>query len=294
MDLLVQFIIDAVSVGGLYALTAIGIGLIFGVVGLVNFAYGDFVMIGAYTILLTIGFYWPVTILIAAVVLIMVALAADFVAFRPVRLASPETLMIVSFALSYTIQYTYVMMFGSLARTVNFLPAMSTNLEIMGIRIAGVSILQIVATIVLTGALAAFIRFTRIGYQMRAVSENPTMARLVGVDINKVIAAAFIASALLAVTVSVLFVAQTGTMTPFLGLNLTIIGFVATVIGGMGSLVGCALGGFLVGFLTTLLQLALPAELQPFREAFVFGAVVLMLLLRPGGLIMLATARERI
>lgn len=294
MNLLVQFIIDAVSVGGLYALTAIGIGLIFGVVGLVNFAYGDFVMIGAYTILLGIGFYWPVTILIAAIVLILVALASDFVAFRPVRLATPETLMIVSFALSYTIQHLYVMMFGSLARTVNFLPEMSQNLEVMGIRIAGVSVLQILATILLTGALAAFIRFTRIGYQMRAVSENPTMARLVGVDINAVIAAAFIASALLAVTVSVLFVAQTGTMSPFLGLNLTIIGFVATVIGGMGSLVGCALGGFLVGFLTTLLQLALPADLQPFREAFVFGAVVLMLVVRPGGLIMLATARERI
>lgn len=294
MDLVAQFVIDAVSVGGLYALTAIGIGLIFGVVGLVNFAYGDFVMIGAYTILLTIGFHWPVIILVAAFVLILVALASDLVAFRPVRLAAPETLMIVSFALSYTIQHVYVMMFGSLARTVNFLPEMSRNLEILGIRVAAVSALQILATILLTGALAAFIRFTRVGYQMRAVSENPTMARLVGVDINAVIAAAFITSAVLAVTVSALFVAQTGTMTPFLGLNLTIIGFVATVIGGMGSLVGCALGGFLVGSITTLLQLALPADLQPFREAFVFGAVVLMLVVRPGGLVMLATSRERI
>lgn len=296
MDLVLQFLVDAISVGGLYALTAIGIGLIFGVVGVVNFAYGDFIMVGAYAILLSVGFAWPVpaTLAAAALVIILVALASDAVVFRPLRLATPATLMIVSFSLSYTIQHIYVMLFGSLARTTNFLPEVSQNLFIGGFRISAVSLLQIIATVVLTSMLAAFIRFTRVGYQMRAVSENPTMARLVGVNTNLIVAAAFVASAILAVTVSVLYVAQTGTVTPFFGLNLTIIGFVATVVGGMGSLVGCALGGFLVGFLTTLLQLALPSDLQPFREAFVFGAVVLMLIVRPGGLIVLSTARERI
>jgi branched-chain amino acid transport system permease protein len=294
MELLFQFLIDAISVGGLYALTATGIGLIFGVVGVVNFAHGDFIMVGAYAILLSIGYTWPVAIIFAIFVVILIVLLSDQVAFRPVRRASPATLMIVSFSLSFTIQHVAVMAFGSLARTVNFLPEVSTNIEIWGIRIAAVSLLQIAATIVLTGIFASFIRFTKIGYQMRAVSENPMMARLLGVNINGVVAAAFTASAVLAVTVSVLYVAQTGTMSPYFGLNLTIIGFVATVIGGMGSLVGCALGGFLVGFATTLLQLGLSQDLQPFREAFVFGAVVIMLIIRPGGLIMLKTARERV
>lgn len=294
MDLLFQFVIDAVSVGGLYALIAIGIGLIFGVVGLVNFAHGEFVMIGAYVILLTVGYAWPVAVLLTIIAVVAVALLSDLAVFRRFRMATPETLMIVSFALSYTLQHVFVMAFGSLARTGNFLPELSQNLVFMGFRITAVSLLQIVATIVLTGLLALFINFTRIGFQMRAVSENPTMARLCGVNINLVIAAAFTASALLAVTVSVLYVAQTGTATPYFGLNLTIIGFVATVIGGMGSLVGCALGGFLVGFATTLLQLALPADLQPFREAFVFAGVVLMLLARPGGLITVKTARGRV
>jgi len=294
MSYLVQFLIDAISVGGLYALVALGIGLIFGVVGLVNFAHGDYVMIGAYCILLMAGFGVPAAIFMTVVLVAVVAVASDVFVFRPVRTATPATLMIVSFSLSYALEHTFVMSFGALARTVNFLPEMSRNLDIFGLRIAAVSLLQIGATIVLTALLAGIIKYTAIGYQMRAVSENVKMARLVGVNTNRVIIAAFIASAVLAATVSVLFLAQTGTTTPFFGQSLTIIGFVATVIGGMGSLVGCALGGFLVGFLTTALQLALPPSLQPFREAFVFGAIMLMLVLRPGGLIMIRTAHERV
>jgi len=294
MTLFIQFLVDAISVGGLYALTAIGIGLIFGVVGLVNFAHGDFIMVGAYSVLLTAGYFWPVSIIFAVVCVVALAIASEEVAFRPVRAADPATLMIVSFSLSFVIQHVYVMAFGSLARTVNFLPAMNTNVEILGVRIAAVSLLQIGATILLTGLLAGFIRFTRLGYQVRAVSENAKMVRLLGVNTHIVVATAFAASAVLAVTVSVLLITQTGTMSPHLGLNLTIIGFVATVVGGMGSLVGCALGGFLVGFTTSLLQLALPTDLQPFREAFVFGAIVVMLIIRPGGLIVIKSARERV
>lgn len=291
---LVQFLIDAISVGGLYALVALGIGLIFGVVGLVNFAHGDYVMVGAYTILLTAGLGVPISIAAAIAVVAVLAVASDVVVFRPVRSATPATLMIVSFSLSYALEHIFVMSFGSLARTVNFLPEMSSNIEVFGLRIAAVSLLQIGATIILTALLASIINYTSIGYQMRAVSENVKMARLVGVNTNRVIIAAFLASAVLAATVSILFLAQTGTTTPFFGQSLTIIGFVATVIGGMGSLVGCALGGFLVGFITTALQLALPESLQPFREAFVFGAVMLMLIVRPGGLIMIRTSRERV
>ncbi|MGE0238136.1 MAG: branched-chain amino acid ABC transporter permease [Parvibaculaceae bacterium] len=294
MSYLVQFLIDAISVGGLYALVALGIGLIFGVVGLVNFAHGDYVMIGTYCILLMAGFHVPVAIAVTMLAVAVVAVSSDLFVFRPVRTASPATLMIVSFSLSYALEHTFVMSFGSLARTINFLPEMSRNIEIFGLRIAAVSLLQIGATIVLTALLAGIIKYTAIGYQMRAVSENVKMARLVGVNVNRVVLAAFLASAVLAATVSVLFLAQTGTTTPFFGQSLTIIGFVATVIGGMGSLVGCALGGFLVGFITTALQLALPPSLQPFREAFVFGAVMLMLVVRPGGLIMIRTARERV
>ncbi len=170
--ILVQYLIDAASVGGLYALTALGIGLIFGVIGLVNFAYGEYIMMGAYVILLAVGFNWPVVILFMLVYVTAMALLSDFLVFRPVRSADPSTLMIVSFGLSYMTQYIYVMLFGSLTRTVNFLPMVNQAIEIGGVRIAGVNLLQIGATLILTTALASFIKFTKLGYQMRAVSEN--------------------------------------------------------------------------------------------------------------------------
>src|SRR5690606_25704693 len=211
---ILQMLIDAASVGGLYALTALGLGLIFGVIGLVNFAYGEYIMVGAYVLLLTAGFYWPFAILAVLIFVVLFALTSDWLVFRRVRRAPPETLMIVSFGLSFMIQHAYVVFFGSLTRTVNFLPEINRSIEIAGVRVAGVSLLQIAATIVLTTALALFINYTRVGYQMRAVSENPRMARLVGVNSNRVIAAAFAISAVLAVTVTTLFVAQTGSMTP--------------------------------------------------------------------------------
>jgi branched-chain amino acid transport system permease protein len=291
---LIQMLIDAASVGGLYALTAIGIGLIFGVVGLVNFAYGEYIMVGAYILLLTSGAHWPVALLAVLAFVVFFALASDRLVFRHARKAPPETLMIISFGLSYMIQYFYVLIFGSLTRTINFLPEISRSIEIGGLRIAGASLLQIGATVVLTAALAIFINFTKIGYQMRAVSENPRMARLVGVNSDRIIAVTYAISAVLAVTVTILFVAQTGSMTPFFGVSLTMIGFVATVIGGMGSLPGCAIGGFLVGAITTLLQALLPSVLQPFREAFVFSAVIVVLLVRPRGLIAVRSSLERV
>jgi len=291
---ILQMLIDAASVGGLYALTALGLGLIFGVIGLVNFAYGEYIMVGAYVLLLTAGIYWPVAILVVLVFTVLFALTSDWLVFKRVRGAPPETLMVVSFGLSFMIQHCYVVLFGSLTRTINFLPEINRSFEIAGLRIAGVSLLQIAATVVLTAGLAVFINYTRIGYQMRAVSENPRMARLVGVNSNRIIAAAFAISAVLAVTVTILFVAQTGSMTPFFGVSLTMIGFVATVIGGLGSLPGCALGGFLVGALTTLLQMLLPPHLQPFRDAFVFAAVIVTLLVRPQGLIAVRSAWERV
>lgn len=291
---ILQTLMDAASVGGLYALTALGIGLLFGVIGLVNFAYGEYVMLGAYAILLAGGFYWPVTILIVAVVVVLIAVASDAAVFRPARRAKPETLMIISFGLSFMIQHLIVMVFGSLPLTVNFLPLVAQSIEIGGLRIAAVSLLQIAATIILAGALAALISYTRIGYQMRAVSENPRMAQLVGVKINRVVIMAFVCAAVMAVTVSVLLVAQTGSMSPYMGVGLTLIGFVATVVGGLGSLIGCAIGGFMVGLATTLLQAYLPPHLQPFREAFVFSLVILVLLVRPQGLIAVGSVRERI
>jgi branched-chain amino acid transport system permease protein len=129
---------------------------------------------------------------------------------------------------------------------------------------------------------------------MRAAAENFQMARLLGVAANRVIALAFLISGLLAGTVSLLLVVQTGTLDVRMGLMPVIFAFFATVIGGMGSLAGAALGGFIVGMASVFLQSYLPIELRPFRDAFVFGLVIIMLLVRPQGLILTGAAKERV
>jgi branched-chain amino acid transport system permease protein len=129
---------------------------------------------------------------------------------------------------------------------------------------------------------------------MRAASQDFRMAQLSGVRANTVIAVAFVASAILAWIVSLLFSVQTGQLTPTMGAKPAIIGFVATVIGGLGSLPGAALGGFLVGALTVLLQTLLPTELREFREAFLFGLLLAVLLFRPQGLLNVRAERERV
>ncbi len=144
------------------------------------------------------------------------------------------------------------------------------------------------------GALSAFLKFTATGIQMRAAAEDFWMARLLGVRANSVIAVAFAISGVLAAVVALILLAQTGVIVPTIGTTPVLIGFVATVVGGLGSLPAAGLGGFLVGFVTVLLQAELPENLRPFRDAFVFTLVIVVLVIRPQGLIVVRSVRERI
>lgn len=294
MTFALQSLVDAISVGSLYAMSALGIGLLFGIMRLINFAQSEFVTIGVYTLMMTAGLWFPFAALAAIVVVILLALLVERLAFRPVRDADPSTLLVTSFAVSYFLQYGLVLVFG--ARPVGFdlLPGLGRAVMIGEVRIPLLNIVTIVVTIVLFGAIAVFLRRTRIGIEMRAAAVDFRMARLLGVKADKVIAAGFGLSGLLAAVVSILFAAQTGTGSPAMGLQLALVGFVATVIGGMGSLAGAVLGGLAVGAVTVLLQAILPPDLRVFREAFVYGVVIAVLVLRPQGLFRGAASRERV
>jgi branched-chain amino acid transport system permease protein len=293
-DRVVQTFADAISVGGLYALTALGIGLIFGVMRLINFAHGELIMVAGYTLLLFFGEPVAVAMIAAFLAAVLLALGTERVAFRPLRAASPATLLISSFAVSFFLQKTLILFVGSRPKGIDFLPALGRQTEILGVRLQSLQVVTIVVSILLLGAFTWFLRATRFGLQMRAAAEDFRMARVLGVRANRVIAIAFAMSGILAAAVSCLFVAQTGIVQPRMGLQLVIIAFVGTVIGGLGSLTGAALGGFLVGAGTILLQALLPPDLRVFREAFVFVAVTLVLLFRPQGLIPARGLRERI
>lgn len=294
MDSFVQTLVDAVSVGGLYSLTALGIGLIFGVMRLINFAHGGLIMITGYTLLAFFGA--PLAIVLAAGIVAAVALAllTERVAFRPLRGADPATLLISSFALSFFLEKTLILLVGSRPKGIDLLPELGQQVTIFGVRLQSLQIVTILLSAILLIAVSWFLKGTRIGLQMRAAAEDFRMARVLGVRANAVIATAFALSGVLAAAVSCLVVAQTGVIQPRMGLQLVVIAFVGTVIGGLGSLTGAALGGFLVGVTTILLQTLLPPDLRVFREAFVFLAVALVLLFRPQGLLPARGLKERI
>jgi branched-chain amino acid transport system permease protein len=291
---IVQTLADAASVGGLYALTALGIGLIFGVVRLINFAHGELIMIAGYTLLAFFGAPIAVAILAAFVAAVFLALATERLAFRPLRDADPATLLISSFAVSFFLQKTLILVVGARPKGIDFLPILGRQVDLLGVRLQSLHIVTILVSAILLAAFSWFLKATRFGLEMRAAAEDFTMARVLGVRANRVIAIAFALSGVLAATVSCLVVAETGIVQPRMGLQLTIIAFVGTVIGGLGSLAGAALGGFLVGAATVLLQALLPPDLRVFREAFVFLAVTLVLLFRPQGLVPARGLKERI
>jgi branched-chain amino acid transport system permease protein len=285
MTIFLQGVINAVSLGSLYALAALGIALIFGVMNFVNFAYGELIMLGGYVLVYLATQSAPVAILVTLAAVALAALAQERVAFRPLRDAPPTTLFIASFAVSFFIQNLVRLTLGSQAKAVPFPTWVLTSVFFHGLFISAVAIAELVATAVLLTSVWIILKKTSIGIQMRAAAEDFVMARLLGVRANRVIALAFALSGVLAGAITVLYLAQIGAVTPTIGLLPVLVGFIATIIGGMGSLVGAALGGFLLGVVTVVLDTALPAHLRPFRDAFLYAVVIAVLLVRPEGLL---------
>jgi branched-chain amino acid transport system permease protein len=290
----IQHAINAVSVGALYALYALGVALIFSVMRLVNFAQGELIMVGGYALVQLAGVPWPVQLLLAVVCVVVVALVLERVAFRPVRGADPTTLLITSFAVSYLLQNLALMVFGSLPKGVDITETITSSFTVAGYAVTRLQVTTVLSAIVLLGGLTLFLLRTPLGVQIRATAENLEAARLTGVRINRVIAVAFGLSGLLAGVASILLVAQTGTVTSTIGLAPVLIAFIATVVGGMGSLTGAALGGFALGVVTVVLQVTLPEELRSSRDAFLFGLVILVLVFRPQGLISHSSAAREV
>jgi branched-chain amino acid transport system permease protein len=298
MTFFFQNLVNAISLGSLYALFALGIALIFGIMGLVNFAHGELVMVGGYVLsVLTFkvsGVPAPVWILAVLLVVAAVAVLMERVAFRPIRKAPASTLLIASFAVSYLLQHVALAIFGGLPVSIIYPPFVTETTEVSSLVISKLDIATIVLTAALLAGLAAFLKMTPIGVQMRAAAEDFETARLMGVRANKVIAVAFLLSGILAAMVSIIYLAKVGTVVPTIGISPVLVGLVAVVVGGLGSLRGAALGGFVLGLVTIMTQAYLPAEVVPFRDAFVFGTAILILLVRPEGLLVAQSRAQRV
>ena len=300
-----QVIITAVSLGSFYALAALGIGLLFGVLRLINFAHGDYITVGAFALIvpsaapvatMLIGdFHFVPLIISVLLVVVILALLSYFLVFRPLGDAPPATFMVASFAVGIFLQNGILMIFGGRPKAAGLWSDLNKAIEIgEKVSVPQLQLIIIGVTLILLALLALFLRYTPIGVQMRAAAEDFRMARMLGVRANLVIAVAFVLSGALAGVMSLLFVAQTGILSFRMGIPLMLFAFIATVIGGMGSLTGAVVGGYTVGIVSVVLQAILPEELRGFRDAFVFGLVIIILVARPQGLVPSKAMRERV
>ncbi|MFV2092075.1 MAG: branched-chain amino acid ABC transporter permease [Hyphomicrobiales bacterium] len=283
----IQFIIDVLSLGGAYALMALGLVIVYGILKLVNFAYGELIMVSGYTLFLLNGsaLPWLVMAGVAVLVAVITGIATDYVAFRPVRAKSVTAVLITSFAFSTLLQNAALLFISPRPRNIPLPDIFSQTVTIGGAITPVRNLLTIAAAVVSLALFSWLMRRTVIGIAMRAAATHFTMARMLGVPANLIISTAFAISGLLAGIVSLFWLGRIGSVVPGIGLEPLLIAFIATVIGGMRSLQGAVLGGFLLAFIDTGLNHTLPQELLKFRDAFTFSLVILILLWRPDGLL---------
>lgn len=292
-----EFLINAISLGSLYALLALGLVIIYGILKMVNFAYGELIMVGGYVLYLVgsnTGLPWLVVALAAVLGAMAVSYLTELVAFRPVRAKSLTALLITSFAVSTLLQNGALLIISPRARAVSLPPVFSTSVTLLGVTTPMRNVLTIAVSIAILVGLTLLFRYTVLGIALRAAADNFRMTRMLGVPANLVISSAFVISGLIAGVVSLFWIGRTASVTPSIGLGPLLIAFVSTVIGGMRSLVGAVVGGFAYGLIFSFIGVLLPQVMLDYREAFMFLIVILILLLRPEGLVRARYAQERV
>lgn len=295
LEMLLQQLINAVSVGSLYALMAIGLAMVFGILRLINFAHGDLIMVGSYVALILLPAGLPFWAAAAAGIAASTAagLLMERLAYRPIRGAHEIAMLLTSFSVTILLENLAIIIFRPTSRPFAAPAFLRTVLESGNLRLASLDLIAIAISLLLLAALTVFVRRTRIGISMRAASEDLLAARLMGININAVIAAAFAIGSFLAGVVGLLWSARVGKVDPLMGFNPVLKAFVASVIGGLGSLPGAVIGAYILGALEILLQGLLPQALTPYRDAFVFVILIALLLFRPNG-ILGSTEKEKI
>jgi branched-chain amino acid transport system permease protein len=282
---LLQNLIDALALGGLYALIALGVAVIYTVMGLMNFAQGEFVMLPAYVLYLLAGLPFGLAVGAALLTGVLLALLAERVAFRPVRGADLSAQLVTSLALAVILQNGVSVLVDGRPQSVATPAGLSESTNVGPLSVPNLELVTIALTVLILLALAWLLYRTPIGLAMRAAAENFEMARLLGVRADRLVAFSFAISGALAAVVAVLLVVQTSQVSPTMGLMPVLVGFVAVVIGGFGRIFGAALGGLALGVASTLLGAYLPDPLVPFRDAFLFSLPVAVLIVRPHGLL---------
>ncbi len=297
IDYIIQQTINAVSLGSIYAMVAIGLAMVFGILRLINFAHGDLMMVACYSafFLVTTGIGFIPLIVITILTTTLLGILMERVAYRPVRGAPDVVMLLTSLAVSMFIENIFIMFLSPVPRSFRVVvPPFFDIVNRWGsIGISNVNLITIGITAVAFILLTLFVTRTRLGVSMRATAEDLMGAQLVGINIDQVILAAFAIGSAMAGTAGFLWAARLGKIDPLMGFIPLLKAFVAAVIGGFGSLTGAVLGAYILGFAEIFLIGFLPPELSSYRDAFVFLLLILVLLVRPNG-ILGSTEREKV
>ena len=287
MEYLIQQIVNALAFGSEYALVALGLAVVFSIMGLVNFAHGEVIAAAAYTVLFAaaLGLQSPaLAVLIAVGAAMLISVALERVAFRPVRNAPTTTGMLTAFGVSIMLQNLFQLVVSARPQAFPLFNGMSATWHVGPFAVSSLQVMEFLIAALAMGALVLFLNRSTLGIAMRAASRDFATVRLMGIRANRVIAAAFAISGLLAGIACVFILARRGSVTPDMGFALVLKAFVACVIGGFGSLAGAAAGGMLLGFIEVGLLAALRQEMGGLKEALTYVIVTLILLYRPEGL----------
>ena len=282
MDFLTT-LISGLSLGSIYALIALGYTMVYGIAKMLNFAHGDVIMVGAFTVIvsvMTMGLPVWVGLLLSVVICTTLGMTIERVAYKPLRKAEPLTVLIIAIGVSYLLQNVALLIFGSTQKSFPTVFHVS-SVHFGDVSMSGESVVTLAVTIVIMICLSLFINKTRAGKAMRAVSQDKEAAELMGISVNRTISLTFAIGSALAAVAGIFYGATYGFIGPFTGSMPGIKAFVAAVFGGIGSIPGAMVGGLLLGVLESMSKAYISTELS---DGIVFASLIVVLLVRPTGL----------
>ncbi len=289
-DMLLPYLLAGISVGGQYALIAVGYTMVYGILRLINFAHGDiFTAAGFFMVYLVAALPLSISVPLVIILTVILGFLVERVAYKPLRTAPRMSIMISAIGTSYLLQNLMRYVTGGLAKQYPVLPWISDTVRIGSASTKVVTLVTPVLTVLLVVALVLLINHTKVGMAMRAVSRDFETSQLMGIKINNVISATFILGSALAAVGSMLYFTNYSTVTPTVGAMPGLKAFVAAVFGGIGSIPGAVIGAFIIGICENLMK---AAGYTAFSDAFTFALLIIILIFKPNGLFGEKTAEK--
>ena len=279
-------LISAVKLGSIYALVAIGYSIVYSIMGMINFAHGELLMIATFSlwVLLNAGIPFAGAVALAIVITALFGILIERIAYRSIRNAGESTQIITSLAVSIFLEALCQAIFNSSSKALIIPDFFSRTFRILDTTVSAIDVVTLACTVVLTLAVVLIVHRTAVGKAMRAVADNMEAADLMGIDKNRVITVAFVIGSVLAAVAGILYSGKYTSFSNDMGFMLGVKAFIAAVLGGLGSMTGAVAGGYIMAVLEVFFSGYLPRGVGSYQTAFTFLVLILVLLVRPNGL----------